>query len=144
MDAYDADVLIYAAAADHPLGQRVRKLLASRPRSDTEPPNAVGSVLLLPELLSKPTRDGRDDELLALAAILGRIDLRPLDVVTAQVSVVVAAKYRLRAADAIHLATAWAAGADRFITNNRRDFPKTIAEINITYPADLPDFPSVL
>lgn len=94
-------------------------------------------MLLLPELLSKATREG--DELLALAAILGRIDLRPLDVATAQVSVVVAAKYRLRAADAIHLATALAAGADRFITNNRRDFPKTIAEIDITYPTDLPD-----
>ncbi len=137
MDAYDADVLIYAAAADHPLGRRIAKVLASRPRSRLETPIAVGSVLLLPELLSKATREG--DELLALAAILGRIDLRPLDVATAQVSVVVAAKYRLRAADAIHLATALAAGADRFITNNRRDFPKTIAEIDITYPTDLPD-----
>ena len=84
MDAYDADVLIYAAAADHPLGQRIAKVLASRPRSRLETPIAVGSVLLLPELLSKPTREGRDDELLALAAILGRIDLRPLDVATAK------------------------------------------------------------
>ncbi len=30
-------------------------------------------------------------------------------------------------------------GADRFITNNQRDFPTAITEINITYPADLPD-----
>ena len=30
------------------------------------------------------------------------------------------------------------AGADRFITNNARDFPKTITEIDITYPTDLP------
>jgi hypothetical protein len=26
-------------------------------------------------------------------------------------------------------------GADRFITNNRRDFPATITEIQVTYPA---------
>ena len=30
-------------------------------------------------------------------------------------------------------------GADRFITNNRRDFPATITEIQVTYPADLAD-----
>jgi hypothetical protein len=28
-------------------------------------------------------------------------------------------------------------GADRFITNNKRDFPSTIMEIQVTYPADL-------
>jgi hypothetical protein len=31
------------------------------------------------------------------------------------------------------------AGADRFITNNKRDFPPTITEIQVTYPADLAD-----
>lgn len=30
------------------------------------------------------------------------------------------------------------AGADRFITNNRRDFRKEIAEVDITYPDELP------
>jgi len=29
-------------------------------------------------------------------------------------------------------------GAQRFITNNRRDFGESIKEIDITYPADLP------
>jgi hypothetical protein len=28
-------------------------------------------------------------------------------------------------------------GADRFITNNQRDFPATITEVTITYPAEL-------
>jgi len=28
-------------------------------------------------------------------------------------------------------------GADRFITTNKRDFPPTITEIKVTYPADL-------
>jgi predicted nucleic acid-binding protein len=43
--------------------------------------------------------------------------------------------HRRRAADAIHLATAIVARADRFVTNNRRDFP----DIDITYPDTLPD-----
>lgn len=38
----------------------------------------------------------------------------------------------------MHLATAVGAGADRFLTNNAADFPKTINEIEITYPDDLP------
>jgi hypothetical protein len=37
----------------------------------------------------------------------------------------------------VHLATAVAAGADRFLTNNKSDFPKSIVEIDITYPEDL-------
>ncbi len=41
--------------------------------------------------------------------------------------------------DAVHLATAVGAGADRFLTNNRSDFPKSIAEIDITYPDELPE-----
>jgi hypothetical protein len=54
MDAFDADVLIYAGAAGHPLGTRVRALFLVEPNSMA----GVGSVLLLPELLAKPMRDG--------------------------------------------------------------------------------------
>jgi len=43
----------------------------------------------------------------------------------------------LRAADAVHLSTAVIANADRFITNNTKDFPVSIAEIDVTYPAML-------
>jgi predicted nucleic acid-binding protein len=96
-------------------------------------------VLLLPELLAKPLRIEADAELAALGAILGRLDLRPVDSATAQLAVALAAAYRLKAADAIHLATAVGIGADRFLTNNHRDFPQTITEIAITYPAELPD-----
>ena len=48
-------------------------------------------------------------------------------------------RYRLRAADATHLATAVSLGADLFITNNQRDFSSAITEIHVTYPADVPD-----
>ncbi len=133
MDAFDADVLIYAGVAGHPLGKRVRALFPVEPDSVA----GVGSVLLLPEVLAKPMRDGSVQEVAALAGLLGRLDLRSVDPVTAEVATTLASGYRLRAADAVHLATAVVFGADRFITNNRRDFPVSISEIKVTYPDDL-------
>ncbi|MCA1677248.1 MAG: hypothetical protein LC799_35415 [Actinobacteria bacterium] len=58
---------------------------------------------------------------------------------TAEVATSLAATHRLRAVDVVHLATALVAGADRFLTNNRRDFPDTLTDIDITYPDTLPD-----
>ena len=139
MDAFDADVLIYAAVPDHPLGRRVRALFPVQPTTTSGAVAGVGSVLLLPELLTKPMRDGSDTELEALTALLGRIDLRPIDEAIAELATALGAIHGLRAADAVHLATAVAAGADRFITNNSTDFTKTISEVAITYPDELPE-----
>ncbi len=138
MDAFDADVLIYAAVGGHPLGRRVRALFPAGPVARSGVVAGIGSVLLIPELLTKPLRDAAAEELDELGAILGRIDLRPADEATAQLATVLGASYGLRAADAVHLGTAVAGGAERFLTNNRSDFPKTITEIDITYPDDLP------
>jgi len=137
MDAFDADVLIYAAVPAHRLGRRVRALFSDEPPGDATRLAGVGSTLLLPELLTKPSRDQADGELAALAALLARLDLRPLDEATAELAVALGAAYGLRAADAVHLATAVGVGADRFLTNNHRDFPQTITEIDITYPDEL-------
>ena len=60
-----------------------------------------------------------------------------MDRATAELATALSSRYRLKAADATHLATAVGMGADRFITNNQRDFPATITEIQVTYPADL-------
>ena len=139
MDAFDADALIYAAVSGHPLGRRVRRLFPSEPPATSGSVAGIGSVLLIPELLTKSMRDGSEAEVDALAALLARLELRPTDMATAELAAVLGASYRLRAADAVHLATAVAAGADRFITNNRSDFVKTITEIDITYPYELQD-----
>jgi predicted nucleic acid-binding protein len=96
-------------------------------------------VLLLPEVLGKPLWDGATDEVRLLAGLLARLDLRPADRATAELATALAIRYRLKAADAIHLATAVSLGADRSITNNQRDFPARMTEIAITCPADLPD-----
>jgi predicted nucleic acid-binding protein len=132
MDAFDADVLIYAAVPQHPLGRRVLALLEGSAARG-------GSVLLLPEVLGKPLRDGRASEVRVLAQLLARLDLRAVDRATADIATALASRYGLRAADATHLATAVAVGADRFITSNQRDFPTSITEVAVTYPADLPD-----
>lgn len=136
MDAFDADALIYAAVPGHPLGRRVAALFEAVAPGGT---TGAGSVLLLPEVLGKPLRDGVTDEVRVLTGLLGRLDLRPVDRATAELAAALAARYRLRAADAAHLATAVGLGAERFITNNQRDFPADITEVRITYPADLPD-----
>ncbi len=131
--AFDADVLIYAVAVDHPMGLPVARLF-----SEEEEFVGIGSVLLLPEVLTKPMRDDpASAEVSGLLGLLGRLDLRPFDVATARLAVALAVAYRLPAADAAHLATAVASGADRFLTNNRRDFSRAIDEIEVIYPEDL-------
>lgn len=138
MDAFDADVLIYATVPDHPLGRRVRDLFPAEATATSGETAGVGSVLLIPELLTKPIREGVESEIGALAALLGRLDLRPVDEAVAQLAAALGAAHGLRAADAVHLATAVLAGADRFITNNSSDFSKSITEVDITYPDELP------
>jgi predicted nucleic acid-binding protein len=139
VDAFDADVLVYAATAEHPLGRRVRALFPTAPATEDPSVAGVGSVLLLPELLTKPLRDGCDDEALALATLLARLDLLPVDAATAELAVALGVLHNLRPIDAAHLATAVSAGADRFITNNTRDFRATITEVEIVPPDRLPD-----
>ncbi|MGC4174815.1 type II toxin-antitoxin system VapC family toxin [Demequina sp.] len=136
--AFDADVLIYAADRGHPLGAPVAALVAESAEADH---TCIGSLLLLPEVLAKPMRDDPDsDETTALLSLLSRLDLRSIDEPTARLALVLASKYGLRAADATHLATAVAAGAEWFITNNRKDFPQSVAEIDIVYPDHLPGY----
>lgn len=136
MDAFDADVLIYAAVDGHPLGRRVRSLFINA--SEEADLAGIGSVLLVTALLTKPLREEAVDEFEELSALAARLDLLPTDLATAELATALGAAYRLRAADAIHLATAVNAGADRFLTNNQADFPKSIREIDIVYPHELP------
>jgi predicted nucleic acid-binding protein len=131
-DAFDADVLIFAGSG-HPLGAGVAALFESESVGTNEAVG-VGSVLLIPEVLSKPIRERLPGEVPRLTSLLRRLDLRPVDEALAMLSAQFGARYRLRTADAVHLATAVQYGADRFVTNNRRDFPTTITEVEITYP----------
>ena len=92
MDAFDADVLIYAATAGHPLGQRVRALFPVDAVPDTAEPVGCGSVLLVTELLAKPLREEAGDEVAELAGLLGRLELRPVDLAVAELAAVLGAR----------------------------------------------------
>lgn len=134
--AFDADVLIYAAAAGHPAGEPIAAIFEAA----GDEPAGVGSVLLLTEVLAKPMRtDPASEETVALISLLSRLDLHPLDEPTSRLALTLAVRYGLRAADAAHLASAVAAGADEFVTNNRKDFPQSISEIDVVYPESLSD-----
>jgi predicted nucleic acid-binding protein len=134
VDAFDSDVLIYAAAGGHLLGESVRALFSDEVAETV----GIGSVLLLPEVLAKPLREADSVELTELGSLLGRLELHAVDRAIARAAVTLSASYRLKAADAIHLATAVLGGADRFVTNNRGDFSKSIVEIEVVYPDELP------
>ncbi|MCL1841420.1 MAG: type II toxin-antitoxin system VapC family toxin [Propionibacteriaceae bacterium] len=134
--AFDADVLIYAATPQHPLGRRVFALFDGRPAETA----GVGSVLLTNEVLPKPLRANLESPQAAqLGWLLAGLELWPVSDQVSEYAVALAVKYGLTTVDAIHLATAILAGADRFLTNNRKDFDKQrIAEVAIVYPDDLP------
>ena len=134
MIAFDADVLIYAVSYSHPLGAKIRQFLADSSLDK----NRTGSLILYPELLKKPICERDQTQLNTLIAYLNKLTLYPMDKTIASLAAQLAASYRLKAADAIHLATAVHIGADRFITNNRRDFDKQqIMEIAVQYPDNL-------
>lgn len=134
--AFDADVLIYAAVPENALGAAVRSLFNSSDQSLV----GIGSVLLLPEVLSKPMRqDQSSSEVTALLGLVSRLDLLDFDQASANLALALSIEYGIRAIDAAHLATAIAAGADYFLTNNRKDFPKSIVEIDVIYPQNLLD-----
>jgi predicted nucleic acid-binding protein len=134
VDAFDADVLIHAAKRS-PTGSTVLSLFDQVPVPEIV---GVGSLVLLVETLPHPVRLNDTVESRSLRDLLARLDLRGLDEATADVAVELAAAHRLKAADAIHLATALDAGANRFITNNRRDFASIrIDEIEVVFPDQL-------
>lgn len=124
-DAFDSDVLIYAAGV-HPDGPRIRSILFG----DGE---LIGSLVLYPEMLAKPFRLGDQAELAAINKLLVRLDLKPVDLDIATAATEYAAKYRLKATDAIHLATAVVWGAERLHTNNRKDFGPHIEELEVVW-----------
>lgn len=134
MDAFDTDVLIYASTQGHPLGARVHALFAQ----SVDQFIGIGSVLLAVELLIKPARQHDASSVNRSQQLLARLDLRELTAPISVLAVEFGARYGLKTVDAVHLATAVEVGADRFITNNRRDFGKDIVEIDVIYPDELP------
>ena len=131
--AFDSDVLIYATSETHPYAPVLRSALFAVP-----PLTHSGSVLLYPELLSKPMRTGQTHDLAVLRGYLGRLMLVDIGREVALMATELAAAYRLKAPDALHLACAVHTGADAFVTNNRKDFKQAeILELQVLYPEEV-------
>jgi len=124
MDAYDADIVIYASKGDARGARLVSALSTS-----SDAPIGIGSTLLAAETLVP----GVDDSNRArVESILDRLALVPLDLHIARTAGVLRGIYRLKTPDATHLATAIMAGAERFVTGNRRDF-RHVREIEMVF-----------
>ena len=131
MDAFDANMLIYAATGN-PLGRDVARLIGG---SGSLVP-AIGSVILITEVFGRAADVVDAIEEQRLVEILGNLELKGVDRDTAELAATMRSKYRLRTPDAIHLATAVRWGADRFHTNNSNDFDRYFDEIEIVLPQD--------
>ncbi|MDQ1550973.1 MAG: hypothetical protein QOD50_395 [Actinomycetota bacterium] len=75
-----------------------------------------------------------ETELERLIRIIAALDLKDVDYEVADLAGTLRTKYRLKTPDALHLATAVLWGADRFHTNNRKDFGQHFDEIEIVFP----------
>jgi predicted nucleic acid-binding protein len=125
-EAFDSDVLIYLVE-ENTFAPSIRRAM-------NEADGLLGSVVLLPEVLSKPMRMGAEGEHADLTRVLALFDLKEVDLDVALAATTLGAKYGLRAADAIHLATAVVWGAERFHTNNRKHFGPHITEVEVVWP----------
>lgn len=124
MDAFDADIVIYASKGDR------RGTLLMDALGATDQPVGVGSTLLVTETLVP----GVDDANVArVEEVLLGLVLLPVDLRTARMAAVLRGTYGLKTPDSVHLSTAINAGAQRFVTGNRRDFAK-VREIEVLHP----------
>lgn len=124
MDAFDSDIVIFASKED-PRGGLLTQATQSRLHGAV----GFGSIVLLTETLVPDPVDSR------LVAILARLELIVVNEQIATLAADLRRTYRLKTPDALHLASAIAAGADRFVTGNHRDFTERIREIDIVHPA---------
>lgn len=127
MDAFDSDVLIYLARND-PRADGVARVITSSAGQ------CIGSVVLLSEVFGLPPSRVDPAEERRLVELLSALDLKDVDQETALLAGNMRGKYGLNTPDALHLATAVYWGAERFHTNNSKDFAQRIDEIDIVLP----------
>jgi predicted nucleic acid-binding protein len=100
------------------------------------PITTLSSIILLPEVLTHPVRQGRNDLVRAYREILlNTIHLIDVNNSIAERAVDLRARYNLRTPDALHVATAWVAGCDALLTNDVG--MKRVREINVLVLDDL-------
>ncbi len=126
--AIDSNVLIYLLEEDGPRADRAAELVDA-----IEAGRLVGilSTVGLTEILTGPARAGDGPRFEQAADEVRSLGLRlvPVDVEIAEDAAWIRGAHGLSTADAIHLASARAAGATLFITNDRRIKPTARLEV---------------
>ena len=117
--ALDANVLIYLVENAEPFATRAQQLVDAL---DTSGIRASFATIGQVEVLTGPARtgDGAAFELTAAAIRDIGLDLVPLSAAIAEDAAWLRAQAGMAVADAVHIATARAAGATAFVTNDRR------------------------
>ena len=122
MNFWDTSALFRCYATREPGHDWAMNLLASRDRR-------AGSVLLLPELAGALTRQAGPDRAIAdhmvrkMREDLSGFELVPADIAQAELAARMASVWRLRGADALHLASAFMVAREfrrgfRFVTSD--------------------------
>lgn len=114
----DTNVVIYLIDSRNPFHQAVRAIFDSYEPSQ---PVYTGSILLKMEFLAKPLLAVTNSLAFNSFAQALELDLIPINEVIIEGAVtLIAQNTHLKLADAIHLATAQAAGCTHFFTNDKR------------------------
>jgi predicted nucleic acid-binding protein len=131
----DSNLFIYLADNVQPWSDRVAELITAIEGGHIE---GVLSAVGLTEILSGPSRDGDLGRLERtnheIRAIPGLV-VAPLGPEVAADAAVIRGIRRMTLPDAVHLATARAAGATAFVTNDRRI--RGSAKLEVVYLDDL-------
>lgn len=132
--ALDSNVLIYLLEGQGPLAEAAGRLVDAIESGERD---GVISAIGLAEILAGPANDGDAQafELTAEALRDSRIQIIPLDAVTAGDAAWVRGSLGIGLTDSVHLASARAAGATVFVTNDRR--LRSLPRMSVSYLGDL-------
>lgn len=133
----DTNIWVYAYENDPLYGAAARQFMQAL-RSGKH--RLVGSLFVLNELLVLPTRRADSFTIASYRRLFAstNLELLPYTLAASQVYAQLRAFDRVKPLDALHLATASAAGVDLFVTHDARLLPLTVSGIgaitDTTYP----------
>ena len=128
--ALDSNIFIRALDDPGPLGKKAVQLLEDIKQTT---PRVLVSVMVLEEFFVKVYKQRREkdlDVILDFILMGGLIQLVDINKKTALLAAKIRADYNIKAPDALHLASAIEAGADTFITTDKK-LPRKVGKLTI-------------
>lgn len=114
---WDTNLFIYQIEASPIWEPKVSALVAYQ---EAQRITIMTSALTVGEVLVKPTKDSRNDLILAYENVFADIECVPIGLDVARQFAYLRANHDLKSPDALQLACALIGGADAFITNDDR------------------------